>query len=216
MSKKTKEKVTEILTLLEKNYPEFRGGLQNYSSSFQLLVSAILSAQSTDKQVNSITKELFTRYPDIESFSLAELEEIEDAIAKVGLYKNKAKFIKEMSILLIENYNSTIPTTIDELTKLPGIGRKTANVLLNDWYNIHEGIAVDTHVKRISFRLDLTENKDPIKIEQDLMKIIPIEKWGRITHLLISHGRSICKAQKPKCDECFLKYVCPRKGVEVD
>lgn len=216
MSKTAKEKITEILTLLEGHYPEFRGGLQNYSSPFQLLVAAILSAQSTDKQVNSITKELFTRYPDIESFASAKLEKIEEAIAKVGLYRNKAKFIKELSIKLIEHYDSIVPETIEELTKLPGIGRKTANVLLNDWFNIHEGIAVDTHVKRISFRLGLTKNTNPITIEQDLMKIIPSEKWGRITHLLISHGRSICKAQKPKCDKCFLDLICPRKGVEVD
>ncbi|MFW9853123.1 MAG: endonuclease III, partial [Candidatus Thorarchaeota archaeon] len=216
MSKKTKETGSEILILLESNYPEFQGGLKNYSSPFQLLVAAILSAQSTDKQVNSITKELFTRYPDIESFSSAKLEEVEDAIAKVGLYRNKAKFIKEMSIKLIEHYDSKVPKTIEELIKLPGIGRKTANVLLNDWFNIHEGIAVDTHVKRISFRLGLTKNTNPMKIEQDLMKIIPSEKWGRITHLLISHGRSICKAQKPKCDMCFLNSICPRKGVEDD
>jgi endonuclease-3 len=216
MTKGDKGKANEILALLESNYPEFRGGLQNYSSPFQLLVAAVLSAQSTDKQVNSITKDLFNRYPKIESFASAKLEDIEEAIAKVGLYRNKAKFIKEMSIKLIENYDSKVPRTIEELTKLPGIGRKTANVLLNDWFNIHEGIAVDTHVRRISFRLGLTRNKNPIKIEQDLMKIIPSDKWGRITHLLISHGRSICKAQKPKCDKCSLNLICPRKGVEVD
>ena len=203
----------EILKLLEEHYPKFKGGLTNYGSSFQLLVAAILSAQSTDKQVNSITKELFTRYPNPHSFSQASLEEIEQAIAKVGLYKNKAKFIKEMSIKLVQDHNSEVPTSIAELTKLPGIGRKTANVLLNDWYEIHEGIAVDTHVKRISYRLGFTDNKDPMKIEIDLMEIIPKEKWGRITHLLISHGRAICKATRPKCDECFLLILCPRKGV---
>ena len=203
----------EILQLLEEHYPNFQGGLTNYESSFQLLIAAILSAQSTDKQVNSITKDLFTRYPDPNSFSQASLEQIEKSIAKVGLYKNKAKFIKEMSMKLVQDYNSEVPTSLAELTKLPGIGRKTANVLLNDWYNIHEGIAVDTHVKRISYRLGLTDNTDPVKIEKDLMKIIPEEKWGRITHLLISHGRAICKAPRPRCDECFLLILCPRKGV---
>ncbi len=203
----------EILNLLEEHYPSFKGGLTNYESSFQLLVATILSAQSTDKQVNSITRDLFARYPDPSSFAQAPIEEIEKAIAKVGLYKNKAKFIKEMSAKLVQDYNSEVPTTIQELTKLPGIGRKTANVLLNDWYEIHEGIAVDTHVKRISFRLGFTDYTDPVKIERDLMEIIPEEKWGGITHLLISHGRVICKAPKPKCDECFLLILCPRQGV---
>ena len=203
----------EILKLLEDHYPSFKGGLTNYESSFQLLVAAILSAQSTDKQVNSITQDLFAKYPDPSSFARTSLEDIEKAIAKVGLYKNKAKFIKEMSTKLIQDYNSEVPTSIAELTKLPGIGRKTANVLLNDWYEIHEGIAVDTHVKRISYRMGFTDHTDPVKIEKDLMKIIPEKKWGRITHLLISHGRAICKAPRPKCDDCFLLSLCPRTGV---
>jgi len=203
----------EILKLLEEHYPNFKGGLTHYATPFQLLVAAILSAQSTDKQVNSITENLFARYPDPNSFAKASLKEIETAIAKVGLYKNKAKFIKEMSTELVQDYGSQIPNSIAELTKLPGIGRKTANVLLNDWYAIHEGIAVDTHVKRISFRLGFTDYTDPVKIEKDLMKIIPEDKWGRITHLLISHGRAICKAPKPRCDGCFLLILCPRKGV---
>ncbi len=201
---------------LEEHYPQFKGGLSNYNTPYQLLVATILSAQSTDKQVNSITKELFSSYPDPESFANSSLEEIEKAISKVGLYRNKAKFIHEMSKELIKRYNSQIPTSLKELTSLPGIGRKTANVLLNDWFKIHEGIAVDTHVKRISFRLGLTANKDPYKIEKDLMQVLPQKKWGRITHLLISHGRSICKALKPKCNECFLKSYCPRNGVEDD
>jgi endonuclease-3 len=216
MSTSLQKKTLKYLDKLEEHYPEFKGGLSNYNSPYQLLVATILSAQSTDKQVNSITKDLFASYPTPEAFANASLQEIEKAISKVGLYKNKAKFIHEMSIELIERFNSEIPTSLQELTSLPGIGRKTANVLLNDWFKIHEGIAVDTHVRRISFRLGLTSNKDPNKIEVDLMKVIPQEKWGRITHLLISHGRSICKALKPKCDECFLKSLCPRSGVEND
>ncbi|MHA1952984.1 MAG: endonuclease III [Candidatus Heimdallarchaeaceae archaeon] len=213
MSNVAVKKNRRVLNLLEENYPEFKGGLSNYSSPFQLLVAAILSAQSTDKQVNSVTKDLFLHFPSPPAFASASLEEIEKAIAKVGLYKNKARFIKEMSRKLIDEYNSIIPTSIKELTQLPGIGRKTANVLLNDWFEIHEGIAVDTHVKRLSYRLGWTKNKNPIKIEQDLMQIIPIEKWGRITHLLISHGRAICKAQKPRCLDCFLSEYCPKFGV---
>jgi endonuclease-3 len=212
----TNKKNQKILLLLEEKYPKFKGGLTNYSSPFQLLVAAILSAQSTDKQVNSITKDLFSRFPSPKDFVEASLEEIELSIAKVGLYKNKARFIKEMSQELINNFDSTIPTTITELTQLPGIGRKTANVLLNDWFEIHEGIAVDTHVKRISYRLGWTQNTNPIKIELDLMQIIPTERWGRITHLLISHGRAICKALKPRCSDCFLSEYCPKVGVSLE
>ena len=214
MIQPNKEKTKAILHLLEEAYPSFKGGLKNYSSAFQMLVAAILSAQSTDKQVNSITKELFTKYPTVQDFANASLEELEVDISQVGLFRNKAKSIKEMSKILLNEYHSQVPTTIGELTKLPGVGRKTANVLLNDWFKIHEGIAVDTHVKRISYRLGFTIHSNPLKIENDLMLIIPKDKWGRITHLLISHGRVICKAQKPKCQNCFLLEYCPRVGVE--
>ena len=207
------EKTREILVLLEKHYPKFEGGLTNYSTPFQMLVATVLSAQSTDKQVNSITKGLFSRFPNPSSFASASISEIEQAISKVGLYKNKAKFIFELSQQLITEYNSVVPTSISELIKLPGVGRKTANVLLNDWFNIHEGIAVDTHVKRLSFRLGLTSETDPTKIEKDLLALVPEEKWGRITHLLISHGRVICKSQRPSCKTCFLVSICPRMGV---
>lgn len=216
MKNMTNNKTQNILLSLEENYPKFKGGLINYSSPFQLLVAAILSAQSTDKQVNSITKDLFSHFPSPKEFAETSLDEIEKAIAKVGLYKNKARFIKEMSQVLIDTHDSAVPTTIKELTMLPGIGRKTANVLLNDWFEIHEGIAVDTHVKRISYRLGWTKNTNPIKIEEDLMRIIPIEKWGRITHLLISHGRAICKALKPRCHNCFISEYCPKTGVSID
>jgi endonuclease-3 len=179
-----------------------------------MLVATILSAQSTDKQVNSITKELFLRYPKPQDFANAKIEEIEKAISKVGLFRNKAKSIHRMSKILIENYDSQVPKTINELIKLPGVGRKTANVLLNDWFKIHDGIAVDTHVKRLSYRLGFTKNTDPNKIEEDLMNLIPQQKWGRITHLLISHGRLVCKANNPQCMHCFLFDYCQRAGVK--
>jgi endonuclease-3 len=204
---------SRILLLLEKNYPEFRGGLANYSSPFQLLIATVLSAQSTDKQVNLITEKLFSHFPDPEAFASSSIIEIERYISKVGLYKNKAKFIFNLSKQLINEYDSIVPTSILELVKLPGVGRKTANVLLNDWFDIHEGIAVDTHVKRLSYRMGLTDNTDPNKIETDLQEIIPSEKWGRLTHLFISHGRAVCKAQKPLCKTCFLNEACPRVGV---
>lgn len=207
------DRVSRILLLLEKNYPEFREGLTNYSSPFQLLIATVLSAQSTDKQVNSITKELFSLFPGPEDFASSSIIEIENSISKVGLYKNKAKFIFELSKQLIAEYDSIVPTSILELVKLSGVGRKTANVLLNDWFNIHEGIAVDTHVKRLSYRMGLTDKTDPNKIETDLQEIIPSEKWGRLTHLFIYHGRAVCKAQKPLCETCFLIKVCPRVGI---
>ena len=209
------KRITEIIDLLEKHYPTFKGGLTNFSSPFQMLIATILSAQSTDKQVNSITKELFLKYPNPVSFSEASLEEIENAISKVGLYRNKAKSIKFVSEKIVKDYNSEVPKSLDKLIRLPGIGRKTANVLLNDWFEIHEGIAVDTHVKRITYRLGFTKQTHPDKVELDLMKIIPKEKWGKITHLLISHGRVLCKAQFPKCQKCFLLEYCPRIGVKV-
>ena len=207
------DRVSGILLLLENNYPEFRGGLTNYSSPFQLLIATVLSAQSTDKQVNSITKELFSLFPDPEAFASSSIIEIENSISTVGLYKNKARFIFELSKKLVVEYNSIVPTSILELVKLPGVGRKTANVLLNDWFNIHEGIAVDTHVKRLSYRMGLTDKTDPNKIEKNLQEIIPSEKWGQLTHMFISHGRAVCKAQKPLCKTCFLLKVCPRVGV---
>ena len=214
MNKLNEEKTRIVLSLLEETYPEFQGGLTNYSSAFQMLVATILSAQSTDKQVNSVTKKLFQKYPEPQNFANATLKEIEMAISKVGLFRSKAKSIKEMSKILLKNYNSQVPTSIEDLIKLPGVGRKTANVVLNDWFKIHEGIAVDTHVKRISRRLGFTKHSNPTKIETDLMEIIQQEKWGRINHLLISHGRTICKAQNPKCQECFLLDYCPRIGLE--
>ncbi len=207
------DRFSKIFLLLEKNYPEFRGGLTNYSSPFQLLIATVLSAQSTDKQVNSITKKLFSRFPDPEAFASSSISEIENSISRVGLYKNKAKYIFELSKHLIAQNNSIVPISIPELVKLPGVGRKTANVLLNDWFNIHEGIAVDTHVKRLSYRMGLTDKTDPNKIEEDLREIIPSENWGQITHLFISHGRVVCKAQKPSCKTCFLLNLCPRVGV---
>ncbi|MBA7515398.1 Ultraviolet N-glycosylase/AP lyase [subsurface metagenome] len=210
------QRVEQILSLLEKNYPNSTGSLINFSSPFQLLTAAILSAQSTDKQVNAVTPKLFERFPNPILLSHATIEEIESLISSVGLYKNKAKFLKNMASHLTEKYNSNVPTTIKELIKLPGVGRKTANVLLNDWFGIHEGIAVDTHVKRISYRLELTENSNPNKIEEDLKLIIPEGKWGKITHLLIDHGRKICRAQEPLCNECFLSTICPRIGVIKD
>lgn len=184
--------------------------LNNYSTPFQLLVAALLSAQSTDKQVNTVTNQLFKRYPDPQSFAQSSPEEIEQYIKSVGLYKTKARNIHNLSKVLLSEYNSSVPKTISELIKLPGIGRKTANVVLNDWFQINEGIAVDTHVQRISYRIGLTKHTNPEKIEKDLMLLFPKNSWGILTRLFISHGREICLARNPKCDNCFLSDICKK------
>ncbi|UJG42364.1 MAG: endonuclease III [Candidatus Heimdallarchaeum endolithica] len=188
--------------------------LQNYSTPFQLLVAALLSAQSTDKQVNNVTKKLFEKFPDPKSFASSAPKEIEQYIKSVGLYKNKAKNIYDLSNVLVNEYNSAIPKTISDLIKLPGIGRKTANVVLNDWFKINEGIAVDTHVQRISYRIGLTKNTNPRKIEHDLMLLFPKDSWDIITRLFISHGREICLARNPKCNICFLNDICQKNIIK--
>ncbi|MHA1398788.1 MAG: endonuclease III [Candidatus Heimdallarchaeaceae archaeon] len=215
MVEEKEQKAQKVLERFDEHYRlEKKEFLKHYSNPFQLLIAAILSAQSTDKQVNAVTKDLFKHFPDPESFVNSSTTEIEKNISKVGLYKTKAKYIYSLSKKLIEEYNSKVPTSIDKLIKLPGVGRKTANVLLNDWYGINEGIAIDTHVKRISYRIGLTNNTTPLRIEEDLKQLFPKERWGHITRLFITHGREICYARFPKCSDCFLIDICDRKGVE--
>ncbi len=208
-----KDRIGEILRLFDVNYPIKGTFLQNCSTPFQFLTAVVLSAQSTDKQVNSITKQLFLKFPDPKSMNNAKIEDIEYCIKSVGLYKNKAKFLKNIAQTLVLEYDSQVPASLNQLLKLPGVGRKSANVVMNDWFKEYEGIAVDTHVKRLSSRLGFTINRDVKKIEKDLMEIIPQEKWGKITLWLISHGRKYCKAQQSLCEECFLNYLCPKIGV---
>ena len=207
------EKAIRIVYLLEQHYSLDNVGVKKTQSPFQFLAAVILTAQSTDKQVNSIISKLFERFPTPKDMAEAPVEEIEQYIKSVGLYKNKARFLKKMSQILIEKYDGEIPQSLEELIKLPGVGRKSANVVLNDFFGIHQGIAVDTHVKRISYRLGLTHQTDTVKIESDLKRLIPQEKWGIITKLLIAHGRAICKAIKPRCDKCILSNLCEKKGL---
>jgi len=198
---------------LEKNYPEYKTCLR-HKSAWELLVSTILSAQCTDKRVNEVTKELFKKYKRIEDYANADLRELEKYVKSTGFFRNKSKNIKASAKMVLKDFNSKVPKKMEELLKLPGVARKTANIVLGNYFGIAEGIAVDTHVKRISFRLGLTKNKDPVKIEKDLMNVLPKKEWVKFNHRLVTHGREICKSLVPSCSKCFLRSLCPRKGVK--
>lgn len=203
-----KETVLKIIELLEKEYPGVNTAL-NYSNPLEILVATILSAQCTDKQVNIVTKSLFKKYLTAEDYANADISELEQDIRSTGFYRNKAKNIKNTARLLVEKYGSKVPNTMQELIELPGVARKTANIVLSNAYGIIAGIAVDTHVRRLSQRLELTQNTNPDKIEADLMQIVPKSQWKQITNLLIFHGRNVCPARKPKCGICTLNNLCP-------
>jgi endonuclease-3 len=203
-----KTRVLKIISLLEKELPDAKIAL-NYTNPFELLVATILSAQCTDERVNLVTRTLFKKYKTAEDYANAEIKGLEQNVKSTGFYRNKAKNIKKASQILVEKYDSQVPRTMDEILELPGVARKTANVVLQNAYGIIEGIAVDTHVRRVSTRLELTRNRDPNKIEADLMEIVPHDKWMRITDLLIILGRKICTAKKPKCEICTLNKICP-------
>jgi endonuclease-3 len=203
-----KARVLKIIELLEKQYPRAKTAL-HYSSPLEILVATILSAQCTDKRVNIVTKSLFKKYRTAEDYANADLAELEQDIRSTGFYRNKAKNLKNAGQMLVEKFDSRVPRTMEEILELPGVARKTANIVLSNAYGVIEGIAVDTHVRRLSKRLGLTENKNPNKIERDLMQLVPKSHWKRITDLLISHGRNVCTARKPKCESCVLNKLCP-------
>jgi endonuclease-3 len=203
-----KERVLKILELLDKEYPDAKTAL-HYTSPLEILIATILSAQCTDKRVNIVTKSLFKKYKTAQDYANADLAELEEDIRSTGFYRNKAKNIKNAGRMLVEKYNSHVPRTMEEILELPGVARKTANIVLSNAYGVIEGIAVDTHVRRLSKRLGLTENTDQNKIETDLMLIVPKSHWKRITNLLIFHGRNVCMARKPKCSICSLNKICP-------
>jgi endonuclease-3 len=205
---KTESKVMKIIELLEKEYPDAKTAL-NYSNPLELLVATILSAQCTDKRVNAVTKSLFKKYKTAEDYANANLRELEEDVRPTGFYRNKGKNIKKSGQMLVEKFNAQVPKTMNEMVELPGVARKTANIVLSNAYGVVAGIAVDTHVRRLSQRLGLTENKNPDKIERDLMEIVPKAQWEKITDLLIFHGRNICMARKPKCSLCVLNKICP-------
>jgi endonuclease-3 len=203
-----KERALKIIDLLGKEYTNAKIAL-HYSNPMELLFATILSAQSTDETINKVTKTLFKKYTTASDYANADLKELEQDIKSSGFYHNKSKNLKNCAAILVEKYHSQVPKTMEELVELPGVARKTANIVLSNAFGINVGIAVDTHVRRLSQRLGLTENEDPNKIEKDLMNIVPKECWARITDLLIFHGRKICTAKKPRCDICRLNKICP-------
>ncbi|HYA77686.1 MAG TPA: endonuclease III [Verrucomicrobiae bacterium] len=203
-----KQRLTKIIKLLEKQYPNAKTAL-NYSNPLEILVATMLSAQTTDERVNIVTQNLFKKYHTPEDYANVDIKELEQDIRSTGFYHNKARNLKKCCQLLIEKYNSQVPKTMEEMLELPGVARKTANIVLYYAYGIISGVAVDTHVRRVSHRLGLTEHEDPAKIEMDLMQITPREKWMKLTDLLIFHGRQVCIARKPKCETCVLNKICP-------
>lgn len=204
--------IDKILTLLKEEYPKAKTAL-NFTSPLEILVSTILSAQCTDTRVNLVTKELFKKYKKVEDFTSADLKTFEQEIRSTGFYHNKAKNIIASCQKIMKDFNGKVPNTMEELIQLPGVARKTANIVLFNGFGKTEGIAVDTHVQRLSQRLGLSKNDDPVKIEKDLMGLLDKKEWGDFSNLLIEHGRKICAAKKPKCHECILKNLCPSKFI---
>ncbi|MBI4745094.1 MAG: endonuclease III [Deltaproteobacteria bacterium] len=197
---------------MKKEYPDPKTAL-NYKTPFELLVATILSAQTTDLQVNKVTEPLFKKYSSVKEYADADPDEFQKDVSSVNFYRNKASNIQGSARMIIEKFGSQVPKTMDKLTSLPGVARKTANIALSNIYGINEGIAVDTHVKRLSYRLGLTKNEDPVKVEEDLMPITPKEEWSNLSHLLIFHGRKVCQAVKPNHAECVLKDICPSREI---
>jgi len=203
-----KSKVTTIFDLLEKEHPDAKIALR-FSNPLELLVATMLSAQCTDEKVNEVTESLFRKYRKAEDYAKTDLQTLERDIKPTGFFHNKAKNVKKACQMLVAKYGSEVPKTMEELMMLPGVARKTANIVLSNAYGVIEGIAVDTHVRRLAERLGLTKSKTPDKIEKDLMEVVPKEKWARFTDLLIFHGRRVCIAKKPKCSQCVLREFCP-------
>ena len=208
----TAERAAEIYDRLAAHYPDAHCAL-DFKTPYQLLVATILSAQCTDKRVNMVTPALFKRYKTPAAMADADPAELEEMIKSTGFYRNKTKSLLGMSRALVEHHRGKVPDELLELVALPGVGRKTANVVLGNAFDRNEGVVVDTHVGRVSQRLGLTRETDPVKIEQDLMRLFPSERWTMLAHLLIEHGRRICVARRPKCEECFLNDICPSSRV---
>jgi endonuclease-3 len=198
----------EVTARLKAEYPDARTEL-DWSNPLELLVATILSAQTTDVQVNRVTESLFSKYRTAEDYADSTPDELEADIRPTGFYRNKARALRGMASALVEQHGGEVPRTMSELVALPGVGRKTANVVLGNAFGVNEGIVVDTHVRRVSSRLGLAECQDPVKIEQDLMEVVPEEDWTIFSHLLILHGRRTCKARKPDCPNCILNDICP-------
>jgi len=203
-----KAPVEEIIARLKSAYPDARTAL-DWKNPLELLVATILSAQTTDVRVNAVTPNLFARYPAAADYAEADPTELEEDIRPTGFFRNKAKSLRGMARALVEDHGGEVPRTMDDLVALPGVGRKTANVVLGNAFSIDEGVVVDTHVRRLSNRLGFTTQKDPEKIERDLMETVPKGDWTVFSHLLILHGRNVCKARKPACEDCGVNDLCP-------
>lgn len=203
-----KERIGEIIRRLRKAYPESRTAL-HFETPLQILVATILAAQCTDEKVNEITPVLFKKYPTAEALAQAKQEEIEAIIKPTGFYRNKARAIISAARKIVSDFGGQVPDNMKDLVTLPGVARKTANIVLSSAFRKAEGIAVDTHVRRLAYRLGLSRQKDPNKIEQDLMALVPKEDWIDFNYMLVDHGRKICQARKPLCPKCFLQDLCP-------
>ncbi len=213
LSSDAKRHAAKIVRLLGREYPEATCALE-FRTPLELLVATILSAQCTDKRVNLVTKDLFRKYPSAADYARASLEELERDIQSTGFYHNKAKSLVACGRVLQEKYGGKVPPDIEAMIELPGIGRKTANVVLGTAFGIASGVVVDTHVARVSQRLGLSRHKDPAKIERDLMELVPQSEWVNFSHRTIHHGRKLCTARKPRCDDCPLRPACPQIGVK--
>ena len=205
-------RIEEIIRRLWREYPDATTSL-DHRSPYQLLVATILSAQCTDERVNMVTPELFARYPTVEELAGARTEDVEEIIRSTGFFRQKTRSLLGMAEAVTERHGGEVPATMKELTALPGVGRKTANVVLGNAFDKDEGVVVDTHVKRLSGRLGLTRETTPEKIEQDLIRLVPKESWTDLPHLFIYHGRAVCKAPNPVCDDCVLADLCPSAGL---
>jgi endonuclease III len=206
------ERARTVLGRLKREYPDARCAL-HHGDPYQLLVATILSAQCTDARVNMVTPAFFARYPSPEALARADRGEVEEIIRSTGFFRNKTRSLIGMAQALVADHRGEVPSTMEELRVLPGVGRKTANVVLGNAYGINEGVTVDTHVTRLSRLLGLTRHDDPVKIEQDLMPLFPREDWALLSHLLIFHGRQVCIARRPRCPECVLADLCPSAAV---
>ncbi len=213
VSAKRKSQATRVVAHLKADYPGATCALEN-ETPFELLVATILSAQCTDARVNMVTPELFRRWPEAEAMATASIKQLEKVIQSTGFFRNKAKNIKAASQALVERHHGEVPRDIEAMIALPGVGRKTANVVLGTAYGMATGVVVDTHVTRLSKRLGLTDHKDATKIEHDLMQLVPQREWVDFAHRMIHHGRQICTARKPNCPQCSMNSFCPKVGVD--
>ncbi|MBU1446378.1 endonuclease III [Patescibacteria group bacterium] len=211
---KKKERAKKIFDGLEKMYPKATCALRHHNA-WELLVSTILSAQCTDKRVNMVTPPLFEKLPNIEAFAKCDITALETMVKSTGFYHNKAKNIQGAAIKIMKKFNGKVPDNMRDLITLPGVARKTANVVLSVWFKKNEGVVVDTHVKRITNRLGLTKEQNPEKIEKDLMKLFEQNDWDTFSHMLVHHGRALCTAHKTKCDQCLINNICPSAGKSI-